>query len=89
MSKKYIGGVIMNNKKQMVEIWGDVVEIKFLLMSIFISGFSTMGAYFLAPSNEKIKQLFFGLGGAVLGFCISAILVKPKRIIILEEEIEE
>jgi uncharacterized BrkB/YihY/UPF0761 family membrane protein len=76
----------MDNKKQMVEIWGDVVEIKFLVMSIFISGVSTMGAYFLAPSNDKIKQLFFGLAGAVIGFCISTILVKPKRIIILEQE---
>lgn len=79
----------MNNKKQMVEIWGDVVEIKLLVMSIFISGISTMGAYFLAPSDNKIKQLFFGLGGAVLGFCISAIFIKPKRIIILEEQIEK
>lgn len=76
----------MNNKRQMVEIWGDVVEIKLLVMSIFISSLSTMGAYFLAPSDDKIKQLFFGLGGAVLGFVISAIFIKPKRIIILEEE---
>lgn len=79
----------MNNKKQMVVIWGDVVEIRLLVMSIFISGISTMGAFFLAPSNDKIKQLFFGLGGAVLGFCISAFLIKPKRIILLEEEIIE
>ena len=77
----------MNNKKQMVEIWGDVVEISLLVVSIFISGISTMGAYFLAPSDDKIKQLFFGLGGAVLGFVISAIFIKPKRIITLEEEI--
>lgn len=73
----------------MVEIWGDVVEIRSLVMSIFISSISTMGAYFLAPSNDKIKELFFGLGGAVLGFVISAILIKPKRIINLEEEIIE
>ena len=79
----------MNGKKQMVEIWGDVVEIRLLVMSIIISGISTMGAYFLAPSNDKIKQLFFGLGGALLGFTISAILIKPKRIIVLEEELIE
>ena len=77
----------MNNRKEMVEIWGDVVEIRLLVMSIFISSISTMGAYFLAPSDDKIKQLFFGLGGAVLGFVISAIFIKPKRIIILEEEL--
>lgn len=79
----------MKDKNHMVEIWGDVVEIKYLIISIFISGISTMGGYFLAPSGNKIKQLFFGLGGAVLGFCISAIIVKPKRIIILEEENEK
>jgi hypothetical protein len=79
----------VKDKKHMVEIWGDVVEIRYLIISIFISGISTMGGYFLAPSGNKIKQLFFGLGGAVLGFCISAIIVKPKRIIILEEENEK
>ena len=76
----------VNNKKQMVEIWGDVVEIRLLVMSIFISSVSTMGAYFLAPSNDKIKQLFFGLVGAILGFLISAIFIKPKRIIILKKK---
>lgn len=76
----------VNNKRQMVEIWGDVVEIRLLVMSIFISAVSTMGAYFLAPSDDKIKQLFFGLAGAILGFTISTIFIKPKRIILLEEE---
>lgn len=73
-------------KDQMIEIWGDVVDIKSLIISMIISGSITMGAYFLAPANEQTKQLFFGLGGAVLGFIISAFLIKPKRIIILEED---
>ena len=89
MGIKNKGDITMNNKKQMVEIWGDVVEIRLLLMSIIISSVSTMGAYFLAPSNDKIKQLFFGLAGALLGFGISALLIKPKRIITLEEELIE
>ena len=75
----------MKDKKQMVEIWGDVVEIKFLVMAIVISGISTMVGYFLA-SNDKANQLFLGLGGAVLGFIISTILIKPKRIINIKEE---
>lgn len=73
-------------KRKMVEIWGDIVELKSLVMAIIISGVSTMGAYFLGPSNDKTKELFFGLGGAVLGFVLSTILIKPKRVIILEEE---
>ncbi|HSH35500.1 hypothetical protein [Schnuerera sp.] len=79
----------MKEDKQMVEIWGDIVEIKSLVLSIIISGITTMGAYFLAPSNSQIKQLFFGLIGAVLGFSISALSVKPKRIIILEENTKD
>lgn len=86
---RYKGGINMDNKKQMIEIWGDVVEIKYLIMSIIISSASTMGAYFLAPSDNKTKQLFFGLVGAVLGFTISTIFIKPKRIITIEQSIEK
>lgn len=78
----------MENKNEMVEIWGDVVEIKSLILSIFISSLTTMGAYFLAPP-DKTKELFFGLFGAVLGFLITSILIKPKRIIKLEEKNKE
>lgn len=76
----------MDNKNQLVEIWGDVVEIRFLLISIIISSISTMGAYFLAPANDKTKQLFFGLIGAVIGFTISTISIKPKRVITIKDE---
>ncbi|MCF6462544.1 hypothetical protein [Clostridium sp. Cult1] len=79
----------MRKDKLMIEIWGDIVEIKSLVISIIISGTTTMGAYFLAPSNNQTKQLFFGLVGAVLGFAISTLLIKPKRIILLEEETKD
>lgn len=75
----------MKIKKQMVEIWGDVVEPKALIMSIILSLISTMGAYFMAPINDKSKQLFFGLGGSVLGFFTSIVLIKPKRDIKIEK----
>lgn len=77
----------MNSKNTMVEIWGDVIEIKHLIISIVISSVFTIGAYFLAPSHDKIRELFYGLLGAVVGFIISTILIKPKRIIIFEEDI--
>ena len=35
----------MDNKKEMVEIWGDIVEIKSLVMSIIISSITTMGIF--------------------------------------------
>lgn len=75
----------MNKKNEMVEIWGDVVEIRSLVLSIIISIISTMGLYLLAPKDDKTMGLFFGLFGAVIGFVISAIIIKPKRNIIIEE----
>lgn len=79
----------MNNKNTMVEIWGDVIEIKDLIISILISALFTMGGYFLAPPDDRIRQLFFGLLGAVIGFFISTLLVKPKRIIGFEANMKK
>lgn len=72
------------NNKNMVEIWGDIVELKALIKAIIISSMTTMGAYFMAPNGDKTKELFLGLGGAVLGFIISTILINPKRDIKIE-----
>lgn len=75
-------------KQEKFEIWGDVVELKDLIISILLSSGSTMGAYFLAPSDDKTKQLFFGLAGAVIGFILSTFFIKPKRIVTIEDEHE-
>lgn len=74
----------MKNKNQMVEIWGDVVEIRSLIIAIIISVVFTMGSFALAP-DDRTKELFFGLIGAVLGFVISTLLIKPKRTISIEK----
>ena len=71
-------------KKTMVEIWGDVVEIRSLILAIVISVASTMGLFSFA-GDDSTKQLFFGLLGAVIGFVVSALLIKPKRVISVEE----
>ena len=75
-------------KQEKFEIWGDVVELRDLIISILLSSGSTMGAYFLAPSDDKTKQLFFGLAGAVIGFVLSTLFIKPKRIVTIEDEHE-
>lgn len=75
-------------KQEKFEIWGDVVELRDLIISILLSSGSTMGAYFLAPSDDKTKQLFFGLAGAVIGFVLSTLFIKPKRIVTIEDEQE-
>ncbi|MGX7393655.1 hypothetical protein [Carnobacterium mobile] len=74
----------MKEKKDLVEIWGDVVALNSLVGAILISSILTMGAFFLAPSGNQSQQLFYGLAGAVIGFIISAVLIKPKRIIVLD-----
>lgn len=71
-------------RKEMVEIWGDVVEVRSLFVSVIISIVSSMGMYLLAPKGDASQALFFGLFGAVLGFIITTILFKPKRNIIKE-----
>ncbi len=61
-----------------VEVWEDVVSIKDLLFSLAVTSVVTLGAYFIAP-DEPPKPLFFGLGGAITGFTISSVFIKPKR----------
>ncbi|MCA5012330.1 MULTISPECIES: hypothetical protein [unclassified Enterococcus] len=73
-------------KKNLIELWGDLVDLKDLILAIVICSVTTMGSFFLAPAGNTTKQLFFGLGGAVLGFVISTVLIKPKRTVIEEEE---
>jgi len=73
----------MKNEEK-ITIWGDVVSIKDLLISILITLVSTMGLYFYASIYKPSYVLFFGLGGAILGFIISSFIFTPKRIV--EEE---
>lgn len=73
-------------KKNLVEIWGDLVDLKDLILAIAICSVTTMGSFFLAPATDTTKQLFFGLGGAVTGFIISTFLIKPKRTVIEEND---
>lgn len=74
-------------KKSFIKIWGDVVDVKELILSILIISFTTMGLYLLAPESDTLPMsLFFGLGGAVMGFIVTIIIFKPKRTIIKEEE---
>ena len=68
-------------KHSLLNIWGDVVETKALIFCIFLIGVTTMGAHLLAPSDNETLGLFFGIGGAVIGFIITVFLFKPQRII--------
>ncbi len=73
-------------KHALLEIWGDVVETKALVFSIVIITALTMGAHLLAPADNSTMGLFFGIGGAVLGFLICVKVIKPRRHITIEED---
>ncbi|WP_139904746.1 hypothetical protein [Clostridium thermarum] len=77
---------INDNSKVNIEIWEDLVRIRDLVIAIFICIFTTLGGYLIAP-EEPPKPLFLGLTGAIAGFVISTILIKPKRVI--KEEPQE
>ncbi|RFA33394.1 hypothetical protein CAI16_14700 [Virgibacillus dokdonensis] len=65
-------------EEENIEVWEDLVHIKDLVIAIIISTITTLGAYIIAP-NDPPKPLIFGLVGAVGGFIISSLLIKPKR----------
>lgn len=69
------------DSKQNIEVWEDLVRIKDLVIALIVCSVTTLGAYFLAP-NDPPKPLFFGLSGAIIGFVICTIFIKPKRIFI-------
>lgn len=74
-----------NKKADMIEIWEDVVSLKELIISLVLCIFTSFVGYYLAPAKEP-WPLLLGLLGAILGFIISSIVVKPKRILTQESE---
>ncbi|MGM8215917.1 hypothetical protein ACLIA0_10135 [Bacillaceae bacterium W0354] len=69
----------MSEEKQtLVDIWGDNVDIKDLIIAMTICIAFTLGGYIIAP-GESPQPLIFGLVGGVIGFIISSIIIKPKR----------
>lgn len=73
-------------KRYLIEIWGDVVHVKELLFSMIIISVSTMSFYSFAPDDDRTISLFLGLAGAVIGFVVTVLLYKPKRVIVDEGE---
>lgn len=67
--------------KNNIEVWEDLVSIKDLVISLIVCSVMSLGGYFLAP-NIPPRPLFGGLIGAILGFILCSIFIKPKRVII-------
>lgn len=66
------------DSKKNIEVWEDLVRIKDLVIALIVCSITTLGGYFLAP-NKPPKPLLFGLCGAIIGFVICSIAIKPKR----------
>lgn len=77
----------LEETKNNIEVWEDLVNIKDLLLALAICSVTTLGAYFIAP-NEPPQPLFYGLIGALVGFILSSIIIKPKRIFVEDEDEE-
>ncbi|MUV38347.1 hypothetical protein JNUCC1_02185 [Lentibacillus sp. JNUCC-1] len=75
-------------KEDYVEVWADLIKIKDLVLSLFISSVTTLGGYLIAP-DEPPKPLIFGLIGAIVGFVIASVIIKPKRTFKYVEEEQE
>lgn len=73
-------------EKQFIEIWGDVVESRHLLISMIITTVTTFFLFSFAPKGDRPMGLLLGLTGAVIGFLISVLLIKPKRHLIVEDK---
>ncbi|SCN22730.1 hypothetical protein N3C_0923 [Clostridium sp. N3C] len=70
-----------DNMERNIEVWEDLVYIKDLILALVICSTTALGGYFIAPKGQS-KPLLFGISGAIIGFVICALLIKPKRILV-------
>lgn len=71
-----------------VEVWNDLVSPRDLLVSLLLSAACAVGSLVIAGATGS-QPLFWGLGGCVLGFAISCVVVRPKREVVLVDDTAE
>ena len=76
-------------KKQFVEIWGDIVEIRELVISMVLHIIFAFIGVILSPNQEYSSLLLCGLAGIMLASVLCSFLMKPKRQIHWKESSEE
>lgn len=69
-----------DEKRNLVDIWGDNVSVKDLGIAMGLCILFALGGYLIAP-GEAPQPLIFGILGGVIGFIISSFIIKPKRTI--------
>lgn len=68
----------MSDDEQYVEIWGDRVSMRDLVVALAAVAAVTVGAVLIGRALDG-SEFFWGLGGAVVGFAAAVALVRPKR----------
>jgi len=79
-------------QRQLVEVWGDTVDVKHLAWSIILGIGISLPAFLLAsrwlsslvssPDLARAYAMLAGLGGCVLAGVLCAVIFKPKRIVV-------
>ncbi len=72
-------------KKKYIEIFGDMIDFKDLIISIIVISTTTMVAHLMAPEGNRPLGLLFGLSGTIVGFIAMALIIKVKRVITMED----
>ncbi len=68
----------MSDDEQYVEIWGDRVSMRDLVIALAACAAATVAAVVVGRALGS-SEFFWGLGGSVAGFGIAVALVRPKR----------
>lgn len=84
------------SKDSLVEVWGDTVNYKSMLLAILIGGFISTGVYYLAKSYFSTVSgdptllsgyaMLIGLMGCIASGFICSLLFKPARDIVTESD---
>lgn len=98
-SGKYNSSKTSDGKEvEFVEVLGDTVYGKHLIVTILVSGSLGLGGFllgqrifpYIAPENmQNSYSLLLGVAGLVLSLIINSLLFKPKRKLVEEESTED
>lgn len=81
MSKaEFLGAHQVDSSEEYIEVWNDLVSPRDLTLSLACCGGVTVAALIIATFLSS-SLFFWGLGGAVAGFIICAVVFKPKRMV--------
>ena len=67
-----------SDDEQYVEIWGDRVSMRDLVLALAVTAAATVAAVVVGRALGS-SEFFWGLGGAVVGCVAAMALIRPKR----------